>query len=81
MKLTKDFVLAFGNDHVSKEFLKARLWLCANTEKRKTQRGMGRFLNAWLCREAGMKRSAVVSVVAAKSGSLLDNGTENSQGW
>jgi hypothetical protein len=81
MKLTKDFVLAFGNDHVSKEFLKARLWLCANTEKRKTQRGMGRFLNAWLCREAGMKRSAVASVAAVKSGSLLDNGTEDSQGW
>jgi len=81
MKLTKDFVLAFGNDHVSKEFLRARLWLCANTEKRKTQRGMGRFLNAWLCREAGMKRSAVASVVAVKTGSLLDNGTEDSQGW
>jgi hypothetical protein len=85
MQLTRDFVLAFGEEHVTKEFLKARSWLIANSTNRKTQRGMGRFLNAWLCREAGMKRISVKEAAtvkaAAKSGSLLDNGNETSQGW
>ena len=81
MELTRDFVLAFGEDHVTKEFLKARSWLLANPEKRKTQRGMGRFLNAWLCREAGMKRIAVKDIKSQKTDSLLSNGTESTQGW
>ena len=81
MELTRDFVLAFGEDHVTKEFLKARSWLLVNPEKRKTQRGMGRFLNAWLCREAGMKRIAVKDIKSQKTDSLLSNGTENTQGW
>ena len=81
MELTRDFVLAFGEDHVTKEFLKARSWLIANPQKRKTQRGMGRFLNAWLCREAGMKRTPISETKAVKSDSLLSNGTEDSQGW
>lgn len=80
MQLTRDFVLAFGEEHVTKEFLKARSWLIANQNNRKTQRGMGRFLNAWLCREAGMKRVAV-KAVTKPTGSLLDHGTQDSQGW
>jgi len=84
MQLTRDFVLAFGEEHVTKEFLKARSWLIANSTNRKTQRGMGRFLNAWLCREAGMKRISVkdaTSIKTPKTGSLLDNGNQESQGW
>lgn len=85
MQLTRDFVLAFGEEHVTKEFLKARSWLIANPLNRKTQRGMGRFLNAWLCREAGMKRisvkEAAIVKTATKTGSLLDNGNQDSQGW
>lgn len=78
-KLTRDFVLAFGQEHVAKEFLKARLWLLANPDKLKTARGMGRYLNAWLSREAGMKRVAIKE--ATKTGSLLDEGQENHSGW
>lgn len=81
MQLTRDFVLAFGEEHTTREFLKARSWLIANPTNRKTQRGMGRFLNAWLCREAGMKRTPIKESKVLKSDSLLSNGTENSQGW
>lgn len=82
MQLTRDFVMAFGEEHVTKEFLKARSWLLANPEKRKTLRGMGRYLNSWLCHEAGMKRTAIKKVAAEpKTGSLLDNGNTDSQGW
>ena len=81
MKLTRDFVLAFGEEHVTKEFLKARSWLIANPTKLKTQRGMGRYLNAWLCHEAGMKRTAIKEAKSPKIDSLLHNGTEDSQGW
>jgi len=81
MQLTRDFVLAFGEEHTTREFLKARSWLIANPTNRKTQRGMGRFLNAWLCREAGMKRTPIKESKVQKSDSLLSNGTENSQGW
>ena len=81
MELTRDFVLAFGEEHVTKEFLKARSWLIANPTKLKTQRGMGRYLNAWLCREAGMKRTPIKESATPKSDSLLNHGSEDSQGW
>jgi len=80
MPLVRDFILAFGKDHVQREFLKARSWLTANVDKRKTGRGMGRFLNSWLCREAGMKRTPIKAIVP-KSDSLLSNGNTTSEGW
>lgn len=76
--LVRDFVLAFGEEHVRIQFIKARSWLIANPQKRKTQRGMGRFLNAWLCRESGMQRTPIKSQPLGKS--LLD-GNKTSQGW
>ena len=79
MPLVRDFILAFGEEHVRREFLKARSWLTANPEKRKTQRGMSRYLNAWLCRQAGMKRTPIKE--ANKSDSLLSNGNTTSEGW
>jgi len=78
MPLVRDFILAFGEEHVSREFLKARSWLTANPEKRKTQRGMSRYLNAWLCRQAGMKRTPIKE---NKTDSLLSNGNTTSEGW
>ena len=81
MELTRDFVLAFGEEHVTKEFLKARSWLIANPTKLKTHRGMGRYLNSWLCREAGIKRTPIKESVTPKGDSLLSHGTEDSQGW
>lgn len=80
MPLVRDFILAFGEEHVQREFLKARSWLTANADKRKTARGMGRFLNSWLCREAGMKRTPLKSI-APKTDSLLSNGNDTSEGW
>ncbi|CAB4136086.1 hypothetical protein UFOVP917_37 [uncultured Caudovirales phage] len=80
MPLVRDFILAFGEEHVRREFLKARSWLLANPEKRKTQRGMSRYLNAWLCRQAGMERAPIKSI-APKTDSLLSNGNTKSDGW
>jgi hypothetical protein len=80
MPLVRDFILAFGEEHVRREFLKARSWLTANPEKRKTQRGMSRYLNAWLCNQAGMKRTPLKSI-APKTDSLLSNGNTTSEGW
>lgn len=80
MPLVRDFILAFGEEHVRREFLKARSWLVANPEKRKTQRGMSRYLNAWLCRQAGMERTPLKSI-ASKTDSLLSNGNAVSEGW
>ena len=80
LPLVRDFILAFGEEHVQREFLKARSWLTANPEKRKTQRGMSRYLNAWLCRNAGMKRTPI-KAVAPKTDSLLSNGNDSSEGW
>jgi hypothetical protein len=79
MPLVRDFILAFGEEHVRREFLKARSWLVANPEKRKTQRGMSRYLNAWLCRQAGMKRTPIKETT--KTDSLLSNGNTASEGW
>lgn len=80
MPLVRDFILAFGEEHVRREFLKARSWLVANPEKRKTQRGMSRYLNAWLCRQAGMERTPL-KAITPKTDSLLSNGNTESEGW
>lgn len=79
MPLVRDFILAFGEEHVRVEFLKARSWLTANPDKRKTYRGMGRYLNTWLCHNSGMKRIAVKQILETKS--LLANGKQTQEGW
>jgi hypothetical protein len=79
MPLVRDFILAFGEEHVRREFLKARSWLTANPEKRKTRRGMSRYLNSWLCHQAGMKRTPIKETT--KTDSLLSNGNTKSEGW
>lgn len=76
--LVTDFVTAFGEEHVKTEFQKAKCWLLTNPTKRKTQRGMGRFLNAWLCRQAGMQKTPIKQIVQK---SFNTNGKQDSQGW
>lgn len=76
--LVADFVTAFGEEHVRTEFQKAKCWLLTNPQKRKTQRGMGRFLNAWLCRNAGMQKAPIKQIV---QNSFTTSGKQNSQGW
>jgi hypothetical protein len=75
--LYSDFCAAFGAPTVDRELTLARLWVETNLAKRKTRRGMGRFLNAWLCRAQGEKRTPM----KARSGSLLDGCTNSVQGW
>lgn len=75
--LYSDFCSAFGAPMVDRELVLARLWLETNPVKRKTRRGISRFLNAWLCRAQGEKRQPIKS----RSGSLLDSVNTSQEGW
>lgn len=75
--LYSDFCAAFGAPTVDRELTLARLWVETNPAKRKTRRGMGRFLNAWLCRAQGEKRTPV----KGRSGSLLESTNTSQVGW
>jgi len=75
--LYSDFCSAFGAPMVDRELELARLWIETNPPKRKTRRGMGRFLNAWMCRAQGEKRQPL----KGRSGSLLEANNTSSQGW
>ena len=75
--LYSDFCSAFGQTMVDRELELARLWIETNPPKRKTRRGMGRFLNAWMCRAQGEKRQPLKS----RSGSLLEANNTSTQGW
>ena len=75
--LHNDFKSAFGADMVDRELTKARLWCETNPQSRKTRRGMGRFLNAWLCRSQGEKRVPI----ASRTGSLLEANNPSQEGW
>jgi hypothetical protein len=75
--LYSDFCSAFGQPMVDRELELARLWVETNPPKRKTRRGMGRFLNAWMCRAQGEKRQPL----KGRSGSLLEANNTSSQGW
>ena len=75
--LYSDFCSAFGQTMVDRELELARLWIETNPPKRKTRRGMGRFLNAWMCRAQGEKRQPL----KGRSGSLLEANNTSSQGW
>ena len=75
--LLNDFKAAFGHAFVDAELTKARLWAETNPMKRKTRRGMGRFLNAWLCRAQGEKRVPI----SQRTGSLLEANNPSQEGW
>ena len=75
--LYSDFCAAFGAPTVERELTKARLWCETNQQNRKTRRGMGRFLNAWLCRAQGEPRTPV----KGRSGSLLESTNTSQVGW
>ena len=75
--LHTDFRSAFGAPTADLELTKARLWCETNQQSRKTRRGMGRFLNAWLCRASGEKRQSIKS----RSGSLLEANNTSQKGW
>jgi hypothetical protein len=75
--LHSDFCSAFGASTVDRELILARLWVETNPAKRKTRRGMGRFLNAWMCRAQGEKRTPL----SQRTGSLLDANNPSQEGW
>lgn len=74
--LYSDFCAAFGVNMVDQQLTLARLWCETNPQKRKTRRGMGRFLNAWMCRSQGEKRVPLNS-----RGSLLNTAPSQQEGW
>jgi hypothetical protein len=47
-KTVVGLVMAYGETAVRAAFPRARMWLIAHPERRKTQKGMLRFLNRWL---------------------------------
>lgn len=75
--LYRDFCSAFGAPFVDRELVKARLWCQTNQQNRKKLRGMGRFLNAWLCRAQGEKRVPI----SQRTGSLLEASNPSQEGW
>ena len=75
-QLLNDFRSCFGATFADAELAKARMWCITNERMRKTRRGMGRYLNAWLCRAKGEKRTPL-----QQRGSLLDAPASNQDGW
>jgi len=75
--LMKDLVIIYGEKTVEQELLKAHAWLEADIHRRKTQRGMGRFLNGWLSRASSMVRTPIKTLL--KRDSLMStNGKQES---
>ena len=75
--LMKDLVIIYGEKTVEQELLKAHAWLEADPARRKTQRGMGRFLNGWLSRASSMVRTPIKTLLKRES-LLTTNGTQES---
>jgi hypothetical protein len=75
--LMKDFITIYGEKTVEQELWKAHAWLEADPQRRKTPRGMGRFLNGWLSRASSMVRTPIKTLL--KRDSLMStNGTQES---
>jgi hypothetical protein len=49
---------AFPGVSLEAEFRRMRAWLMLNPARRKTQRGLPRFVNSWLAKEQDSGRSA-----------------------
>lgn len=75
--LMKDFITIYGEKTVEQELWKAHAWLEADPKRRKTPRGMGRYLNGWLSRASSMVRTPIKTLL--KRDSLMStNGTQES---
>jgi len=73
--LMKDLVIIYGEKTVEQELLKAHAWLEADTHRRKTSRGMGRFLNGWLSRASSMVRTPIKTLLKRDTSLLATNGS------
>jgi len=76
--LMKDLVIIYGEKTVEQELLKAHAWLEADPARRKTPRGMGRFLNGWLSRASSMVRTPIKTLLKRDTSLLATNGTQES---
>jgi hypothetical protein len=70
--LMKDFITIYGEKTVEQELWKAHAWIEADVHRRKTARGMGRYLNGWLSRASSMVRTPIKTLL--KRDSLMTNG-------
>jgi hypothetical protein len=75
--LMKDLIIIYGEKTVEVELLKAHAWLEADPKRRKTQRGMGRYLNGWLSRASSMVRTPIKTLLKRDS-LMATNGTQES---
>ena len=73
--LMKDLIIIYGEKTVEQELLKAHAWLEADTHRRKTPRGMGRFLNGWLSRASSMVRTPIKTLLKRDTSLLAANGS------
>jgi len=77
--LMKDLVIIYGEKTVEQELLKAHAWLEADIHRRKTPRGMGRFLNGWLSRASSMVRTPIKTLL--KRDSLMSTNGSAQESW
>ncbi len=68
----------YGEEKVIAEFKKMEAWLLSNPDKRKTKRGMARFVNGWLSR-AGEKQTYAPREIVAKLPQWYVEQQENKQ--
>jgi hypothetical protein len=73
----KDLIIIYGEKTVEQELWKAHAWLEADPLRRKTKRGMGRYLNGWLSRASSMVRAPIKTLLKRES-LLTTNGTQES---
>lgn len=77
--LMKDLVIIYGEKTVEQELWKAHAWLEADPKRRKTPRGMGRFLNGWLSRASSMVRTPIKTLL--KRDSLMSTNGSTQESW
>ena len=77
--LMKDLIIIYGEKTVEQELWKAHAWLEADPARRKTQRGMGRYLNGWLSRASSMVRAPIKTLL--KRESLLTTNGNTQESW
>jgi hypothetical protein len=77
--LMKDLVIIYGEKTVEQELLKAHAWLEADPKRRKTPRGMGRYLNGWLSRASSMVRTPIKTLL--KRDTLMASNGNAQESW
>jgi len=77
--LMKDLIIIYGEKTVEQELWKAHAWLEADPARRKTQRGMGRYLNGWLSRASSMVRTPIKTLL--KRDSLMATNGTTQESW